>query len=139
MKKYRDERTKKAKTARALVVAALRQRKVESVEVRFDGYGDSGGVEGITYTPAVDGKQEVYDTPHQVTDWSEGEPRRSVRNYTLDELVQEVCYSLLGAEHPGWEINEGSYGTFAITPKDDTVALTFHQRITDVETFEEVY
>jgi hypothetical protein len=139
MKQYRDEQRERCASARGKMVQALKAAGVKSVEVEFDGYGDSGNVEGIAYTPPTDGKAEVSDSPHEVTDWSQGSPERTVRNYTLDELVEEVCYSLLSSGHPGWEINDGSYGTFRIDPEADSISLTFNQRIESVETYDEEY
>jgi hypothetical protein len=140
MKQYRDEQQRRMNTARDMMMKALRDAEVQSVSVQFDGYGDSGSLEGITYLPSAEGKAEVPDTPHEVTEWTQGgKPKRVVRNYTLDELVSEACYGLLGAEHPGWEINEGSFGTFTINPATDAVSLTFNQRIESVETYDEEY
>lgn len=139
MRQYRDEQKKRHESARGKMMQALREAGVKSVEIEFDGYGDSGNIEGIAYTPPADGKAEVDDSPHEVTDWSQSGPERKVRNYTLDELVEEVCYSLLGSWHPGWEINEGSYGTFRIDAEADSIALTFNQRIESVETYDEEY
>jgi hypothetical protein len=139
MKNYRDEQQKRTTSARSKLVSALRAAGVQSVTVDFDGYGDSGGIESPVYNPPVDGKAEVPDTPHEATEWTQEGAKRSVRNYTLDELVSEVCYGLLGAEHPGWEINEGSYGTFTINPQADAVSLTYNQRIESVETYDEEY
>jgi hypothetical protein len=140
MKKYREEQEQRAESARSKLMHALQAAGVKKVVASFDGYGDSGNVETIAYEPATDGSAEVSDSPHQVTDWpQDGEPQRTVRNYTLDELVEEVCYALLGTGHPGWEINSGSYGEFLIDPAANSVRLTFNERIESVETSEEEY
>jgi hypothetical protein len=39
-------------------------------------------------------------------------------------MIQDVCYSLLETKG-GWEINEGSVGTFTLDTEKRTVELSF--------------
>lgn len=138
-----QERERKTKAARGILMAALSRAKVSKVLVDFDGSGDSGSVGDISYKPArgkeTFGKSEIVDTPHEASEWTDEGRKRVVRDYTYDELVEEVCYGILGSEHPGWEINEGSFGTFEIDVAKDSVSLTFNQRVETYETSEEEY
>lgn len=141
---YREQAEQKAKTdkLRRALMRALVAAKVKRVSVGFDGYGDSGNVGEIKYEPAPKdfGKRSVDDTPHKVVNWSDdGKCSESVRDYTFDELVEEVCYGILEGSHPGWEINEGAFGDIVIDPAKDTVAMTFNQRVESYETSEEEY
>jgi len=139
LERERVERASKRDKARQILIRELRAAGTKTVDVDFDGYGDSGGVGSIIYRPVLDGKKEVGDTPHEAPDWSEGTYKKIVRNYTFDELVEEVCYGILEEQHGGWEINEGSYGTFEIDVAKDSVALHFNERIASVESYEEEY
>ena len=71
------------------------------IEVQFNGYGDSGGLEGIK----VDGEE-----------------------YGSDQIpysLKNVLYGMLG-EFGGWEIDSGSEGFFDIDLENDKVVLHFH-------------
>lgn len=138
-----QERERKTKAARGMLMAALSRAKVSKVLVDFDGSGDSGSIGDISYKPARGkenfGKGDIADTPHEVSQWTDEGCKRVVRDYTYDELVEEVCYGILGSEHPGWEINEGSFGEFEIDVAKGSVSLTFNQRVETYETSEEEY
>lgn len=142
MQKHRREQEERSSRARSSVIRALRSAGVKRVDIRFDGSGDSGQIEEIVYSPAQGkgfGTSEVPDTKREFTDWSQGEPRKVARNHTHDELVEEACYGILFSEHPGWEINEGSYGDFVIDVASDKISLNFNQRIESVESYDEEY
>lgn len=148
MKRYEDEqreRQAKAMSLRAKVMAALNAAGAKSVTVSFDGYGDSGEVGN----PAVEPKKAmpvlgefIPGTPHEVSEWAGescvGRVVRETRDYTVSEAISELCYAIL-ENHGGWEINEGSFGEFAIDPKADEINLTFNQRVESYETSEEAY
>lgn len=71
------------------------------VEVQFNGYGDSGGLEGIK----VDGRDYGSDR--------------------IPSLLDDVLYGMLG-EFGGWEIDSGSEGFFDIDLENNKVVLHFH-------------
>lgn len=143
MRRYAEEHERKTKAARGMLISALSRAGVSKVLVDFDGSGDSGSIGDISYKPARGkknfGKSEVADTPHEVPQWTDEGCKRVVKDYTYDELVEELCYGILGSEHPGWEINEGAFGTFEIDVAKDSVSLTFNQRVETYETSEEEY
>lgn len=141
LRKEREEHEEKANKCRSLLMRALKDAGVKAVTVDFNGYGDSGNVENIAYTPqSVDGeKYELPDTPHEVRQWSDSGSKPVTRNYTLNELVEEMCYELLYSNHPGWEINEGSFGEFEINVTNNSIGLVFNERIESYETSEEEY
>jgi hypothetical protein len=101
----RREREKEEKARRVVdyLVPALRFLGVQKVTVEFDGYGDSGEVRDPTFTP----------TPAAAV--PEG----------LGALIVETCSRMLPG---GWEINEGSFGTFTIDVAAGTHHLEQHHR-----------
>jgi hypothetical protein len=139
LQKERVERAEKLDKCRRVLMRELCAAGVKSVHVDFDGYGDSGGLEKPVLDPPIDTSTEVGDTPHEVREWFDGGSRLVVRNYTIGELLNEVCYGILSNEHGGWEINEGSYGTFSIDPARDRVSLSYNQRIESVESYDEEF
>lgn len=69
-------------------------RDDETLELRYNGSGDSGYIEGSFENGAA-----------------------------VPAFVEEWCYEELEAEHGGWEINEGSQGTFYFHMLAKTITL----------------
>lgn len=137
-----ERERKEAESNRHKLISFLRQHGVDAVDVVFDGYGDSGNIERPSYISKspFDGTQQVPGTAFEAREWSaDGTSKVTSRDKTVDEMVEDLCYALLGTEHGGWEINEGSFGDFRIDVKDDSIALTYNERIEAVNTYEEEY
>lgn len=69
----------------------------EFLQVRYDGGGDSG--------------------------WIEGEVESSKGERSLDGRIEDIVYFLLEIFHAGWENDEGSNGNFSFNFKDQTVTM----------------
>ena len=134
-----------------LLFDTLAQTKVSSIEVSFEGCGDSGQIESVDYTDANGkGIDEAYldkifvkgsekTSYHQ---WDEKKKKLVLtedREGNIKEIIEEVCYDKLGASHGGWEINEGSYGTFVFDVPTRKVTLEYNERIEEVRTSEESF
>ena len=85
------------------------------------------------------GKREVPNTMFESRAWDKDGVKTVKRNKTVDELVEDLCYTLLACSHPGWEINEGAFGEFTIDSDRNAVSLEFSQRIESVEYSEEEF
>lgn len=117
---------------KAVTLAALRTAEIASVEITFDGYGDSGSIDDIT-CPSADAS--VSDCPEvQVTapdgGESETEPSRTI---PLSDALEEIGYIALELHHPGWEINEGSAGALEIDVAAGTFVLECRTRFIDYD------
>jgi hypothetical protein len=134
-----------------LLFDTLAQTKVSSIEVSFEGCGDSGQIESVDYTDSKGkGIDEAYlnDTIvkgsvktsyHQ---WDEKKKQMvltEAREGNIREIIEEICYDKLGASHGGWELNEGSYGTFYFDVSTRKVRLEYNERIEEVRTSEESF
>ncbi len=134
-----------------LLFDTLAQTKVSSIEVSFEGCGDSGQIESVDYTDANGkGIDEAYldkvivkgsattaymqydEKTKQLVDGKSKEG-------TIREIIEEICYDKLGASHGGWELNEGSYGTFFFDVAARKVTLEYNERIEEVRTSEESF
>ena len=134
-----------------LLFDTLAQTKVSSIEVSFEGCGDSGQIEAVDYTDANGkGIDEAYLNKTIVkgsekTSYHKWDEKKKMlvktepREGNVREIVEEVCYDKLGASHGGWEINEGSYGTFYFDVSTRKVRLEYNQRIEEVRTSEESF
>jgi hypothetical protein len=134
-----------------LLFDTLAQTKVSSIEVSFEGCGDSGQIESVDYTDANGkGIDEAYLNKTIV----KGSATTAYMQYdektkqlvdgkskegTIREIIEEICYDKLGASHGGWELNEGSYGTFFFDVAARKVTLEYNERIEEVRTSEESF
>ena len=110
---------------KAALFAALAATGITSVTVTFDGYGDSGQIEGFA-AKAGDSDAELPDTPVELAGTSFGS----------DEIVREAfCYRVLESKHGGWENNEGAYGEFVLDVAAGTVEFDFNYRIETSENY----
>jgi len=134
-----------------LLFNTLAQTKVSSIEVSFEGCGDSGQIESVDYTDANGkGIDEAYldktivkgSAKTSYHKWDEKKKEMvltEAREGNIREIIEEICYDKLGASHGGWEINEGSYGTFYFDVSTRKVTLEYNERIEEVRTSEESF
>jgi len=134
-----------------LLFDTLAQTKVSFIEVSFEGCGDSGQIEAIDYTDA-NGKgideaylNKVIVKGSATTAYMQYDKKTKLlvdgksKEGTVREIIEEICYDKLGASHGGWEINEGSYGTFYFDVSTRKVRLEYNERIEEVRTSEESF
>ena len=134
-----------------LLFDTLAQTKVSSIEVSFEGCGDSGQIESVDYTDANGkGIDEAYldkvivkgsakTSYHQWDEKKKKLVKTEATEGNVREIIEEVCYDKLGASHGGWELNEGSYGTFSFDVSTRKVTLEYNERIEEVRTSEESF
>jgi hypothetical protein len=131
-----------------LLFDTLEQTRVASIEVTFDGYGDSGQIDEVVYEDhrgkelsepklmvkgSFTGRYLKWDEKKK-THVEAGGDEGSVR-----DILEQVCYDKLEASHGGWEINGGSYGTFHFDVLNRKVNLEFNERIEEVNSSEESF
>lgn len=78
----------------------LVEQGCEVLELSFDAGGDSGWVHNY------------------------GQNLTTGEEITVPEIIQDECYSLLN-NFSGWEINEGSVGTFTLNTENRMIELSF--------------
>jgi len=130
------------------VFDALAAAGIREVTVAFDGYGDSGQIEGITAhlgeTPKALPAPSMATPPeasvplperpmtlHQAT-WDSDE--LGTYETTLQDAIETLCYDYLEQEHGGWMNNDGAYGEFEFDVAARAIHLEFNGRFTDVYT-----
>jgi hypothetical protein len=134
-----------------LLFDTLAQTKVSFIEVSFEGCGDSGQIESVDYTDAngkgidesylnktiVKGSEKT--SYHKWDEKTKKLVKTEATEGNVREIIEEICYDKLGASHGGWEINEGSYGTFYFDVSTRKVRLEYNERIEEVRTSEESF
>jgi Family of unknown function (DUF6878) len=110
--KHRQDRLFEQRQALAALRERLVEQEITSIEAHYDGAGDSGMVESVTF---LAGEQTI-----EVTD--------------QDSLVVEGFVEALVQSHePGWEDNEGSFGIVRIDLATRAVTLEHFSRYTTYE------
>ena len=97
----------------------LQAAGIDRVEILYDGCGDSGCIDSITYT---DGQGSAVDVAGKLA--------------MTEEELMDLFYDLTQARHPGWENNDGAYGEFHWNLKDDALKHIHNDRFTDYDTTE---
>ena len=108
---------KKAEAARVETRTALfmelRALGVTLLEVQYEGYGDSGNVEDVTPSPlAIKLESEV--------------------NRRVEDFAWDFAYAL----NPGFENNEGGYGSLEWNLETDKITISHSNRYVESDTTE---
>ena len=151
MAKIRKEQEKKAEQSKRnakVLFDALHDTRIVSINVDFDGCGDSGQINSIEYfdyddkvLPEPSGKIKGSKLPagHVWNNNTNNLEELPEREAGFNELVEQICYDRLGANHGGWEINEGSYGTFKFDVLNRKIELEFNERVESVRSTSETF
>jgi Family of unknown function (DUF6878) len=117
---------------KAIIFAALAEVGICKVSVEFDGSGDSGQIEDIlAWNTAGDTVSLPVDRKLQLASPLPDYPPAEI---TFQEAIETLAYDYLGDAHPGWEINDGAFGTFVFDVADRTITLAHNERYTEVNT-----
>lgn len=123
---------------KAALFGALAQAGITSVEVIFDGYGDSGQIEDIT---AKSGDRDAALPAGSIelahADW--GSPDITRYTHPLKDAIEQLAYDFLRETHAGWENNEGAYGDFLFDVTERTITLNYNERIETSEYTQHVF
>jgi hypothetical protein len=151
MAQIRADQIKKAEQVKHnanLLFDTLQETRVASIEVTFDGCGDSGQIESVTYEdhrgkelsePKLVVKGSFTGKTHEWDDKKKTFVEVGGGEGKVRDIVEQVCYDKLQASHGGWEINEGSYGTFHFDVLNRKVNLEYNERIEEVRSSEETF
>lgn len=122
-----------------LVFDIMEQEGISSFEVEFDGSGDSGQIEAISLDKKLLERKMKGCKVKNGTRWDPTTMTSSPvweNDVTLQSMIEGVCYDVLEQNFGGWEINDGSYGTFTFDVKKRKVGLVMNERVMDVNTSE---
>ena len=115
---------------KAVVIPPLRTAGIARVEVRFDGYGDSGAVEECACLDAAGAAIACPDITLQGGEADKADGAGSKETQTLGEALEQLTYLALERHHPGWEINDGACGELVIDVAEATFVLDCSLRFT---------
>lgn len=119
------------KRNKAGILDALREANVGHVELSYEGMGDSGCLEAASFFTK---DNKPVESPQgsvaiEAFEFCSGLIER--KSMPLPEALETLAYDALEVHHPGWEINEGAYGTFRVEVEEGTITLCNSLRSTD--------
>jgi hypothetical protein len=130
---------------KAAVKEFCSKHNVDRAELEFDGCGDSGQIERVTFFRAGDAtpldldqeKVQITRISHSYVD---GKHVDNIEESTgvAEDLFEEIAYHILEVKHPGWEINEGSFGVVIINA-DGSGKMQYNERIESIEYSEDTF
>jgi hypothetical protein len=116
---YFEERLDNVRRTLPEAARQLKAAGVATVQINYDGCGDSGQIESVTYTGA------------------QGQPVNPAAQVTITEdQLMDLFYDLTQVRHPGWENNDGAFGEFEWDLAADTLDHSHSDRFTDYHTTE---
>jgi hypothetical protein len=117
-KSHREARAKLSDGNKAAIFDALAAAGITSVNVEFNGEGDSGQIEAIVAFCANEATEfgnestELPTTPVNIQQLSWGSTHPVTTAVLLSEAIETLCYNYLEETCGGWENNEGAFGDF---------------------------
>jgi hypothetical protein len=127
---HREDVSKANILNKAVVFDALAAAGITHVFVEFDGCGDSGQVEGAC-ARVNDAPIDFPPTTVKFHTASWNHPEISIKETSLANAVEDLCYGCLEQTHAGWENNDGAYGDFHFVVAERRIILDFNGRYTD--------
>lgn len=106
------------------LVTKLRELGVTKIYCAYSGYGDSGSLDTVQATPAMD-LDMVFDQKPNFWD------NNKLNDRSVGEAIHDLFYDLLEQNHPGWEINDGSDGEFTWDITTDRIAIDHGEHYTE--------
>ena len=123
---------------KAALFDALAEAAITSVEVTFDGYGDSGQIEDII---AKAGDKDVALPAVTLelarAEWDNPDIVRQV--HSLKDAIEQLAYDFLRETHDGWENSEGAFGDFHFDVAQRSITLDYNERVETSEYTQHVY
>lgn len=116
------------------VLPVLRAHGIGSVTVEFDGYGDSGSIQSVTYDvidfddAAISVDVAVVNSVFENRRWVR---TRSIKRMSLNDAIEALTYDYLSETHVNWYDNDGGYGELVIDVVEGTVSLDVNVRFTE--------
>jgi trans-2-enoyl-CoA reductase len=131
--RYRQVQAKINRANKRALFDALEAANITTVQVEFDGAGDSGQIGSVIAFRGED-RAELPETIVSIQRASWHSTDAVATAARLAEAIETVCYGYLEETHGGWENNDGAFGEFQFDLAERSIALEFNGRFTDIAT-----
>lgn len=105
------------------ILPRLQDAGIARVEIRFDGFGDSGAVEECACLDAAGAGIPCPDVTLLEGEADSVDRTGSREPQSLGQALEQLTYLALERHHPGWEINDGACGELVIDVAEATFVL----------------
>ena len=117
---------------------ALVNARIDTVEVTFNGYADSGQVDdAVIDGEGADADLRLISIEIARVGWGNLVVVRETRS--VKDAIEKLVYDILQQTCRGWEINEGAYGDFVFDVAKRAITLNFNERIETSEYTQHVF
>jgi len=114
---YDSEEREALQLRKATLLTALKAAGIASVEIAYNGEGDSGQIEEL----AVFDEAGAIQTAKLSTEIEPGQ--------TLAALIDDIAWDVIQAYHDGFENDDGGFGKITIDVAAGTVTLDHNDRV----------
>ena len=111
-----------------LIMIGLVNAGIKKVSVYYEGSGDSGAIESITYSTNLDIEFD------ELQGWNQGSNLNDY-NSELYTLLEDYCQEMLLNDIEDWWNNDGGFGNVNIDVEAGTYEIQNSVRVTDYEEF----
>lgn len=118
------------KENKSKIIKNLKTRtNITRVEVYYNGSGDSGAIDYVTFFGLNDEQIDKENIPNIKIKYYNvigGWPNRLSdlqKESNITEAIEDFCWDVLTEKRPGWEINDGSQGCLKFDVDKGTVIL----------------
>lgn len=125
---------------RTVLVAALKMHGVASINVNFNGEGDSGALEEPEFYTVdralVNLDEQQLEWVETSSSWRNGEWFTSTHTAmrSIPDIVRDVAYAALSLSRYDWYNNNGGYGSFNIDLEEMPPKITLDMHLRTVVT-----
>lgn len=112
---------------KAALFDALAAAGITSVEVNFDGSGDSGQIVEVTAWASEAKASLPAQSIELVEPGKDGEPINRT-TLTVADAIEILVYDVLDETQSGWPNDDGAYGDFTFDVVKRTIALDYNER-----------
>ena len=116
---------------KSVLLRILADAEIASVERQYDGMGDNGCLEKPEYTDADGNPGGISDMSITLQSLTYGASNIEQVTSPIDDAVENLAYNALAVNHPGWEFNDGSFGTFRIDVEEERMTLICNVRTSE--------
>ncbi len=121
------------------ILAALRAAGVKECTINYSGSGDSGQVDEPDFGAGVVVDDVKIEQRNIVVDYAMSGTTYALAHIGLREAIENLCYAKLAEKHGGWEINDGSQGSFVIDVEEGTIEWHHETNFLEIEVDNETF
>jgi hypothetical protein len=114
-------------TNKETIKQIMKDLDITNFIIEYNGCGDDGQIEHIGINKpkmqSIETKYEYHSFHNVVGPDKQYHKVLKQTSYDIEEFLENYCYDILSEEESGWELDDGSSGSFQFDIKDDTISI----------------